>query len=84
MAEELIGKVTHYFDRLGVAVIKLDKGVLAAGDSLKFRHADKEFDQVVDSLEVDRKAVAKIKAGEEAGLKVNEPVKEGWLVYRLT
>ena len=83
MAEELIGRVTHYFDRLGVAVIKLEKGQLKAGDSLKFRHADKEFDQVVGSLEVDRQAVEKIKAGEEAGLKVSEPVKEGWLVYRV-
>ena len=84
MPEQLIGKVTHYFDKIGVAVVKTEKDELAVGDTVKFKHGDKEFQQVVGSLEVDKIAVGKIKVGEEAGMKVDEPVKEGWEVYKVT
>jgi len=83
MAEKLIGKVTHYFNNLQVAVVKADKGSLAVGETVKFKHGDKEFVQTVDSLQVDKEPVKKIKKGEEAGLKVAEPVKEGWEVYQV-
>lgn len=84
MPEELIGKVTHYFDKIGVAVVKAEKGELAVGDIVHFKHGDKEFQQVVGSLEVNKLGVGKIKTGEEAGMKVDEPVKEGWEVYKVT
>ena len=82
MAEKLIGKVTHYFNNIGVAVVKAEKSSLAVGDKVKFRHGEHEFEQAVDSLQVDKEPVKKIKKGEEAGLKVAEPVKEGWEVYK--
>lgn len=84
MPEQLIGEITHYFDKIGVAVVKLSKGELAVGDTVKFKHGEKEFQQLVGSLEVEKQPVGKLKVGEEAGLKVNEPVKEGWQVYKLT
>ena len=65
MAEKLIGKVTHYFNNLQVAVVKADKGSLAVGETVKFKHGDKEFVQTVDSLQVDKEPVKKIKKGEE-------------------
>ena len=83
MTEELIGKVTHYFDKIGVAVVKAEKAALAVGDIVKFQHADKAFQQMVGSLEVDKISVGKIKIGQEAGMKVDEPVKEGWEVYKI-
>lgn len=83
MPEELIGKVTHYFNKIGVAVVKVDKGELAVGDTVHFKHGDRDFEQTVGSLEIDRKPVEKIGAGEEAGMKVNEPVKEGDKMYKV-
>ena len=83
MAEKLIGKVTHYFNNIGVAVVKAEKSGLAVGDKVKFRHGEHEFEQAVDSLQVDKEPVKKIKKGEEAGLKVAEAVKEGWEVYKV-
>jgi len=80
--ELLIGKVTHFFDRIGVAVVKIEKGELAVGDTIKFKHGDKEFEQTVSSLEIDRAPVDKIGVNEEAGLKINEAVREGWEVYK--
>lgn len=84
MAEELVGKVVHYFNKIGVAVVKAEKGGLSVGDAVKFRHGEHEFEQTVESLQVEKEPVQKIKKGEEAGLKVNEPVKEGWEVYKIS
>ncbi len=84
MPEKLIGKVTHYFDKIGVAVIELTEGELAVGDLVKFKHGDKGFQQLIGSLEVEKKPVGKLRVGEEAGLKVDEPLRAGWQVYRVT
>lgn len=84
MPEELIGTVTHYFNKIGVAVVMVNKGELAVGDTAQFKHNDKEFQQVVGSLEIDRQPVGRIGEGEEAGMKVDEPVKEGWELYKVT
>lgn len=84
MAEELIGKVVHFFNKIGVAVVKLDKGKLAVGETIKFKHGENEFEQTVDSMQIEKEAVEKIKKGQEAGMKVNEPVKEGWEIYKVT
>ena len=84
MAEELIGKVVHFFNKISVAVVKLDKGKLAVGDTVKFKHGENEFEQTVDSMQIEKEAVEKIKKGQEAGMKVNEAVKEGWEVYKVS
>ena len=83
MSEELIGKVTHFFNKISVAVIRVDKGELAVGDTVKFKHGEDEFQQLIGSLEVDKEPVGKLGKGEEAGTKVDEPVKEGWEVYKV-
>jgi putative protease len=81
--DNLIGQVTHYYSKIGVAVVKVEKGTLAVGETIKFKHGDKEFNQVVGSLEVERQPVGKIETGEEAGMKVNDHVKEGWQVFKV-
>ncbi len=82
MAQKALGKVTHYFDHLGVAVIKLDKGVgLKKGDKVQFKGNSTDFTQEVGSLQVDHKDVESAKAGDDFGLKVDKPVKENDQVY---
>ena len=83
MADDSIGQVTHYFNKIGVAVVLVTKGELAVGDTVKFANAEKEFQQVVGSLEIDKQPVGKIGEGEEAGMKVDEPVKEGWQIFKV-
>jgi hypothetical protein len=82
MEEQKIGEVTHYFDRIGVAVIKVDDGEVSLGDLLHFTHGVRDFYQKVNSLEVERKPVDKIIAGEEAGMKVDLEVKVGDAIYK--
>jgi putative protease len=82
MAEEKeIGKVTHYFTNLGVAVVELTAGELKVGDKIHIKGASSDFEQTVDSLQVEHQPVEKVKKGEAAGMKVVEHVREGDLVY---
>ena len=82
MADTALGKVTHYFDHLEVAVIKLGKGVgLKKGDKVQFKGNSTDFTQEVRSLQVDHKEVEAVKAGDDFGLKVDQKVREGDRVF---
>lgn len=77
-----IGKVTHFFDKINVAVITLNKGAkLKTGDSVQFKGNSTDFTQGIGSMQVDHKDVAEVKAGDDFGLKVDSPVREGDQVY---
>ena len=80
---QLIGKITHYFNKIGVAVIELTEGDLKVGDTIKIARHDGDFDQAVTSMQVDHQEVTTAKKGESLGLKVDQPVKEGNLVYKV-
>lgn len=75
-----VGKVTHYYDKIGVAVVTLSQD-LKAGDKVKFSGHDKEFTQEVASMQIEHQPINEAKGGQVIGLKVNEPVKEGDLVF---
>lgn len=77
MPDQKIGKVIHYYDKIGVAVIGVEKGQVKVGDLLHFSHGNRDFYQNVSSLQVDHKQVEEIKPGEEAGMKVDSEVKQG-------
>ena len=79
----LIGKITHYFSHIGVAVIDLG-GVLKEGDTIRITGGENtDFNQKIDSMEVDHKKVETAKKGDSVGLKVNEKVREGYQVYKI-
>jgi len=79
---KLIGKVIHYFDKIQVAVIALsDK--LKAGETIRIVGGDTDFEQAVESMEVDHKKIDKAKKGDEVGLKVSEKVRDGYRVYKV-
>ncbi len=81
--EKPIGKITHFFSNIGVAVIALD-GKLVEGDEIRIVGGEKtDFNQTVDSMEVDHKKVSKAKSGDDVGLKVSEKVREGYKVFKV-
>ncbi len=86
MAEEiegqLIGKVAHYFSKIGVAVIELSN-TLKVGDTIRIIGGETDFTQAVDSMEIEHQKVKEAKAGESAGLKIDQKVKEGYSVYKV-
>jgi translation elongation factor EF-Tu-like GTPase len=79
---KLIGKVIHYFGKIGVAIVQLED-ILKIGDTIKIVGGKVDFTQTVDSMEVDHKKVNEAKAGELVGLKVIQKVKEGYKIYKL-
>lgn len=76
----LIGKVIHYYDKIGVAVIKLDNN-LKVGDKVKFVHGEDEFEQTIESMQLEHEQVESGKKGQEIAIKVNQETKSGTLIY---
>jgi hypothetical protein len=80
---ELIGKITHYFGNIGVAVIEL-AGKLKVGDNIRIIGGDDtDFTQPVDSMEYEHQKVEEAKKGESVGMKVTEKVHDGYKVYKV-
>jgi hypothetical protein len=79
-----IAKVTHYYDKIGVAVIDVVKQPLKVGDVIKISGHDSEFNQAVSSLQIEHAQVKEIAAKESGALKTDKPVKEGDVIYLVT
>jgi hypothetical protein len=80
--EKPIGKVTHYFDRIGVATLELEDG-LKVGDKVHIAGHRTDFTQQVESLEVEHHKLMAVGAGADAALKVERPAHQGDVVYRI-
>ena len=75
-----IGEVTHWYDKISVAVIKLNKA-LKVGDQIKIKHGDVEFTETIGSMQLDHKQVDKGKKGDEVAVKLSKQAKDGSEVY---
>lgn len=75
-----IGKVTHYYDKLGVAIIKLTKSVKLGG-AFRFGDEEKGFKQEVSSMQLNHEPISSAKKGDEIGIKVDKKAREGTPVY---
>lgn len=80
MAKE-VGKVTHYYDKAGVAVVELC-APLAVGDEITIKHGETNISQTVQSIQIEHENVAKASKGTSVGLKVEQKVKPGAQVWR--
>jgi len=83
MTEELVGTVTHYFSKPKVGVVKLT-GSISVGDVVRFRGHGADFEQSVTSLQVEHAAIETAAAGTEVAVQVDQPVRDGAKVYRVT
>jgi len=71
-----VGEVTHWYDKIGVAVIKLKKG-LKIGDSIKVKHGDDEFGDSINSMQLNHEPVESGKKGDEVAIKLSQKAREG-------
>ncbi|MBI2592915.1 MAG: translation elongation factor-like protein [Candidatus Colwellbacteria bacterium] len=79
---EAIGEVTHYYGKLGVAIVKFKKDV-KAGTRLHFKGASTDFEDNAKSMQYDHKEVDTGKKGQEVGIKVKDKVREGDEVFEV-
>ncbi len=83
MAEQLIGRVTHYFGKAGVAAIEISAGELHVGDTIHVKGHTTDFAQTVDSIQIDRQPVEVAKVGDAIGIRVPEHAREHDDVYKV-
>jgi len=78
--EKEIGKITHWFDKINVAVVKLD-GKLSKGDKIKIKKGDEEIEEVVESMQIDHKDVDSAKKRDDVAIKLTQKTKEGASIF---
>ena len=79
---KLIGKITHYFSNIEVAVINLS-APLKEGDTIRITGGQEtDFEQEVESMQIDHEKVKSAKKGDSVGMKIAEKVHEGYKVYK--
>jgi putative protease len=81
--EAQIGKITHYYSHLNVAVLELSDR-LKLGETIHVFGHTTDFVQKVTSMEVDHHRVVVVEPGENVALKVLEPVRVHDVIYRVT
>jgi hypothetical protein len=83
VADFKVGKVTHYYDKIGVAIVEVTAD-LAKGDKIKFvRGGEDLFEQVIESMQAEHQQKDTAKKGDFVGIKTDKEVKEGAEVYRV-
>jgi len=76
-----VGHITHFFSKIGVAVLELT-APLAVGDRILVKGPSTDFEQVVESMQVEHKNIQRAEAGQSVGLKTAQNVKERDMVYK--
>lgn len=73
----------HYFPHPGVAAIRVTDAEVRVGDTLLFQGPSTNFDQVVDSLEIDKVKVDHAAPGQSVGVRVRDRTRTGDYVYKI-
>lgn len=83
MRETRIGRIIHYWPKVGAAQIELEDHVLHLGDRIHIRGRGSDLIQEVLSLEIDHVSKSEGWPGEHVAVATMEPVHEKdevWLV----
>jgi len=76
-----VGRITHYFSKINVAVVEL-KAPLKVGDTIIINGPTTEAEQVVESMQIEHENIQKAEPGQSIGLKVSQRVRETDKVYK--
>lgn len=76
-----VGRVSHFFSKISVAVVELT-APLVVGDRLVFKGPNTDFEQTVESMQIEHVNVPRAEAGQSIGLKVLQHVRETDSVYK--
>ena len=80
--EERIGQVTHFYNRIRVAVLELT-GELQVGDVVHFLGRNTDFTQGVASMEIEHQKTDAAGPGSDVALKVSHRVRGGDSIYKV-
>ena len=77
-----VGRVEHYFDRIGVVGIALTDRI-AIGDAIHIKGHTTDLTHAVDSMQIDNADVAEAGDGDSVGIVVGECCRVGDHVFRV-
>lgn len=84
LGKELVGKITHYYDKINVAIVELSAS-LKVGDKVSIeKEGQNAVEQKVESMQIEHENVQKAGKGQGIGLKVMQAVKPGSQVFKIT
>lgn len=83
MEEKKIGEVVHYFGHINVAAIRLTDGDLKKGDTIHIKGHTTDFNQQVESIQIEHESVEEAEKGADIGVRVGEQVREHDAVYKV-
>ena len=81
MAEKKVGKVMSFYSNISVAAIELTSGGLKIGDKIHVKGATTDFEQTVDSIQVEHEVVHEAAKGVSIGIKVKDKVRPNDKVF---
>jgi hypothetical protein len=76
-----VGCITHFFSKISVAVVELAEP-LAVGDRILVKGPSTDFEQVVESMQIEHENIPRAEAGQSIGLKTTEHAREKDIVYK--
>jgi hypothetical protein len=76
-----IGSISHFFSKINVAVVDLTS-TLAVVEHIMVKGPATDFEQTVDSMQIDRKPIPQAQAGQSIGLKLVQLAHEKDVVYK--
>lgn len=80
--KQLVGKISHFFPKISVAVVEVE-APLKVGDKISIEGPTTNFQQTVESMQIEHKNITEAKKGDSVGMKVAEKVREKDLVYKV-
>ena len=80
--ETLAGRITHYYASIGVAAAEVS-GSLEVGNQIHIKGHTTDFEQKIESMQIEHKLVTKAVKGQVIGLKVKDYVREQDMIYRV-
>jgi putative protease len=83
LSEEVVqvGHIAHFFSKISVAVVELT-APLTVGDRILVKGPQTDFEQVIESMQIEHASIQRAEAGQSIGLKTAQHVHERDIVYK--
>lgn len=83
MPEVKIGTVEDYFGKVGVIAFHVEDEEISLGDTIHVKGHTTDFQQVVDSIQIDKQPVERAGPGTNVGIKAKEKARKGDIIYKV-
>ncbi|MGA2621825.1 MAG: translation elongation factor-like protein [Thermoguttaceae bacterium] len=83
MSEVELGKITHYFGKIGVAAMEITHGALHVSDVVHIKGHTSDFTQRIESIQIDNQPVEEATVGQSAAFRCAQHARQHDLVYKI-